>query len=327
VSRILILGGTGFVGPFVVEQLVERGHDVTLFHRGSHEPARVAGARHIHGDFGRLTDHLEELAEVGPEVVIDVSPSIGKSGHGVLHFSGVAARGVVLTSMDVYRAMAVLSGVEQGVQEMPVTEDADLRTGSSPDLDASLAFDNLEVERAAAGARLPVTVLRCPIIYGPLDTQRRLRHYVRRMIDQRPAIVLDDRLARLRLSRGYVENVAAAVVLAALDERAAGVTYNVGEAEALSELEWVRAIGNAVGWRGEVLAVDGALLPAKLQAPLPPQDLYGDTSRMRHDLGYSEPLTQGEGLRRAVEWEQIEQRTEARVDYGAEDDVLRTVAL
>jgi nucleoside-diphosphate-sugar epimerase len=326
VTSVLVLGGTGFVGPFVVEQLVERGHNVTLFHRGSHEPVQAVGARHIHGDFARLTDHLEELRDLRPEVVIDVSPGIGKSGHGVLHFSGVAARGVVLTSMNVYRAMAFLTGVETGVQEMPVTEDADLRAGRSPHLDTSFAFDNVEVERAVAAARLPVTVLRCPIIYGPLDPQRRLCHYVRRMIDERPAIVLDDRLARLRLSRGYVENVAAAVVLAALDERAAGMTYNVGEAEALSELEWVRAIGDSFGWEGEVLAVDAALLPVELRTPLPPQDLYGDTSRIRHDLGYSEPLTQGDGLHRAIEWEKVKQQTEPSGDYEAEDEVLRTSA-
>ena len=45
-------------------------------------------------------------------MVLDVSPGLAKGGHGVLHFVGIARRGVVLTSLDVYRAMSALWGVE-----------------------------------------------------------------------------------------------------------------------------------------------------------------------------------------------------------------------
>jgi nucleoside-diphosphate-sugar epimerase len=229
------------------------------------------------------------LTELGaPDVVIDVNPGIGKAGHGVLHFAGRAARAVVLTSMDVYRAMSVLWGVEDEPQAMPVTEDAELRSGPSPDLGDDLAFDNLEVEASAARAPFPVTVVRCPVIYGPLDSQRRLRDYVRAMTEGRARIAVP----RLRLSRGYVEDVAAAVVATASDERAAGRTYNVAEPDALSEAEWAGAIGDTFGWRGEVVE-EGPRL----------QDLYGDTSRIRAELGYAERVGRAEGLRRAVEWE------------------------
>ena len=33
IMQILIIGGTGFIGPYVVQQLVHEGHNVTLFHR------------------------------------------------------------------------------------------------------------------------------------------------------------------------------------------------------------------------------------------------------------------------------------------------------
>jgi nucleoside-diphosphate-sugar epimerase len=303
--RVVVLGGTGFVGPFVVEQLVARGDDVKLFHRGRHEPPHVAGARHVHGDFADVARYVPELAEHEPDVVIDVSPGIGKGGHGVLHFSGIAARGVVLTSMDVYRAMSVLWGAERRRQPMPVDEESALRNGPSPDLAADLDFDNLDVERAVRERRadLPVTVLRCPVIYGPLDPQRRLREYVRQMEDGRPAILLDARLARFRISRGYVENVAGAVVAACSSDRASGRTYNVAEPDALSELEWVRAVGDAFGWSGEVVAVDPDDLPQEQRVPLPHQDLFADTSRIREELGYLEIVERSEGLRRALAWE------------------------
>ena len=323
-TRMLVLGGTGFVGPFVVRQLLDQGHEVTLFHRGRREPPLTSGARHVHGEFERLPEHLSTLARDEPEVVIDVNPGRGKSGHGALHFAGLALRGVVLTSMDVYRAMSVLWGVDDGsAQPMPVTEDAELRTAPSPDLGPDLDFDNLDVERAVVSHRqeFPVTILRCPVIYGPYDTQRRLRHYVRRMADGRPAIILDSRLARLRLSRGYVENIAQAAATAAADKRAAGRTYNVGEIDALTEAEWVRAVGREFGWTGELVVADIDVLPQRRSA-VPDQDLVGDTSRIRHELGYAELVPRAEGLRRAIEWEAAHQRDEASTDYAQEDAVL-----
>lgn len=321
-----MLGGTGFVGPFIVQQLVEHGHEVTLLHRGRHEPPLTAGAHHVHGEFECLAEHLPSLARWHPEVVIDVNPGRAKAGHGVLHFVGIAQRGVVLTSMDVYRAMAVLWGVENGpAQRMPVAEDADLRSEPSPDLTADVDFDNLAVEQAVAARaqEFPVTILRCPVIYGPHDPQRRLRHYVRRMVDGRPAVILASRLARFRISRGYVENVAQAAATAVADDLAAGRTYNVGESDVLREDEWVAAVGAGLGWSGDVLVAEPDTLPEELREPLPEQDLVGDTSRIRHELGYAELVPRTEGLRRAIEWEVAQQRDEPAPDYSQEDALLR----
>jgi len=325
-SRVVVLGGTGFVGPFIVSQLVDRGEEVTLFHRGHREPPLTAGATHIHGDFDRLPDYISALSRRQLDVVIDVSPGRAKGGHGVLHFAGIAERGVVLTSMDVYRAMSVLWAVDAAgpPQPMPVTEDSELRSQASPDRTADLAFDNLDVEQAVAGRpEFPVTVLRCPFIYGPLDTQRRLRGYVRRMADCRTAIVLDARLARLRMSRGYVENVAQAAVAAISDPRAGGRTYNVADPEALTETEWARAIAAEFGWDGHIVVAQPDALPPELQVPLPPQDLYADSSRIRDELGYAEAVTRAEGLRRAIQWERTQQQKEPAPDYTSEDAVLR----
>jgi nucleoside-diphosphate-sugar epimerase len=325
-TRIVVLGGTGFVGPFIVRQLLEDGHDVTLFHRGHREPPGTERAEHVHAEFARLPAYVSRLSRRKPEVVIDVSPGIGKGGHGVLHFAGVAERGVVLTSMDVYRAMLVLWGESAEPQPMPVTEESALRDEPSPDLPPDLAFDNVTVEQAMQGrADFPVTVLRCPFIYGPLDTQRRLRAYVRRMRDRRPAIVLDQQFARLRWSRGYVENVAAAAVAAISDDRAAGRTYNVAEPDALTEDEWIRAIADAFGWDGRVVVSEPHALPPDLRVPLPSQDLFANTSRIRDDLGYDEHVTRRDGLTRAIEWELSQSAGDRPPDYSAEDSFLASL--
>jgi nucleoside-diphosphate-sugar epimerase len=133
------------------------------------------------------------------------------------------------------------------------------------------------------------------------------------------------------VSRGFTENAAAAVVLAATNDAAAGRVYNVGEADALTEAEWVRQVGRAAGWTGEVVVVPREQAPAHLvQAYDTDQDLVGDTARIREELGYAEEVPREEALRRAVAWERAhlpptpsEEEMQAR--YAAEDAVLVTL--
>src|SRR5205085_5841461 len=138
--------------------------------------------------------------------------------------------------------------------------------------------------------------------HGPGDPQHRLFPYLKRMDDQRPAILLDEGWARLRPSRGYVEDVAAAIALAIVDDRAAGRVYNVAEPEAFSEAEWVGHIGEAIGWKGQVvIKPSGDSSPGAADA----LHLSMDSTRIRQELGYREPVPPSEALRRTIEWERL----------------------
>jgi nucleoside-diphosphate-sugar epimerase len=64
---------------------------------------------------------------------------------------------------------------------------------------------------------------------------------------ERRHIIFPEMLAAWHSPRGYVENVAAAIALAATDERPTRRIYNVCEEPSFSELEWARKIGDAVG--------------------------------------------------------------------------------
>lgn len=68
--RLLILGGTSFLGRHLTEQALDRGFDVTLFNRGQTNPGLYAGATEIHGD--RKKD-LSELDGLSFDSVIDPS--------------------------------------------------------------------------------------------------------------------------------------------------------------------------------------------------------------------------------------------------------------
>ncbi|MEM1041020.1 MAG: NAD-dependent epimerase/dehydratase family protein [Bacteroidota bacterium] len=180
------------------------------------------------------------------------------------------------------------------------------------------------VEQAVLSAPdLLGTVLRLPAVYGPGDRQHRLRPYLRRMDDGRPAILLSEKQAGWQWTRGYVENVAAAIALAVTDERAAGRVYNIGEATTPTEREWVGQIGAVAGWTGRIVTVPAERLPEPLR---PPFDVrYGlatDTSRIREELGYAEPVGRREALKRTIAWERRHRDT-LPLDYASEDAVLR----
>lgn len=143
------------------------------------------------------------------------------------------------------------------------------------------------------------------------------------MDDGRPAILLDESKARWRWTRGYMENVAAAIVSAVMDGRAVNRIYNVGETDALTEADWVRGLGRAAGWSGEVVLVPRDVLPKHLAEDYDYRhDLAADTSRIREELGYAEPIPRQEALKQTVAWERVsppESIAPEKFDYAAED--------
>jgi nucleoside-diphosphate-sugar epimerase len=326
--RVAVLGGTGFIGGYVVRALVEDGHDVTVFHRGIDETDLPPSVRHLHGSFDRLAWYRDTFQRQKPDVVLDMVPYIDKGGHGITHLRGIAQRAVVISSGDVYRAFGRLWRSEPGPPDpVPLREDSPLRTLPAPDGKGEDDFDNLDVERAAlADEALPATILRLPATHGPGDRQHRLARYLRSMREGRAAIVLAEAHARWRWSRGYVENVAAAVALAVGDERGTGRIYNVAAEPAVSEADWIRSIANLTGWKGEVRIVPDSDLPLARQRPFDfTQHLEVDTTSIRSDLGFREIVDDTEGLRRTIDWElqTLDNVPELRLDYAAEDEALK----
>jgi nucleoside-diphosphate-sugar epimerase len=292
--RALVLGGTEFTGPFVVRELLEGGHDVAVFHRGEHEHPLSAGAHHVHGSFEDIDHHLAELRALQPQVVVDMRAYRREEGRRVLRFKGVADRAVVASSADVYRAYGRLHRTEPGPPEpLPLTEDSPLRAVVIKE-----EYDKIGVEREAqADGDFPVTILRLPSIHGPGDYLHRLYEYVKPMDEGEPVIELDAGVAEWRWVRGYVEDIAHAIVLAAIDERARGRTYNVADPVAYTEREWVRRIAAVHGWHGELV-----LVRKEHEWDLR-QDYVVDSTRIRHELGYAEAVSADEALRRTIEWE------------------------
>jgi len=333
--RVLIIGGTNFIGPHVVAALDRLGAQITVYHRGLHEPQLPPAVRHIHNGRASLPflHFPSELSEPRPDVVLLMFP-VGEDDAraAVSRFTGAAGRIVAISSGDVYRAYGRLLGSEPGPPEpVPLDEDAPLRqtlypyrsTAAGPS-DWTFHYEKILVERAVlTSAALPGTVLRLPAVYGPGDSYHRLRPYIKRMEDGRRTILLDEAQVGWRWSHAYVENVAHAIALAVTDDKAARRTYNIGEGKTPSTAERVREIGEVEDWTGRVVPLPAERMPPHLRGPYQPrQDLVVDTRRIRTELGFSEPISRKEGIRRTIAWERAhppETGDPGTIEYAAED--------
>ncbi|HEX7251646.1 MAG TPA: NAD-dependent epimerase/dehydratase family protein, partial [Thermoanaerobaculia bacterium] len=312
--RVILVGGTGFIGPHVAERLSHLGHSVTVYHRGDHEPRLPFGVRHVHSPLAArpVVGFPEELTAHACDVVVAMH-LVGERDARALAdaFRGVARRVVALSSGDVYRAYGLVRGTETGLPDpSPLTEESALRTklypyrGGRPGPYDPEKYEKILAEREIARhAGLPATVLRLPVVYGPGDDQHRFFATLKRFDDRRRAFLLEERLAAWRWTHGYVENVAHAIVLAIGSEEAAGKIYNVGERSTPSVAERVGRIAVAAGWQGTIVTQEASKLPPYLVVPLHfEQEIVYDTSRIRRELGYEEPVSEAEALRRTIEW-------------------------
>jgi nucleoside-diphosphate-sugar epimerase len=341
--KILLIGGTGFIGSHVTRILAEQGHRVTVYHRNRPNLPLPDSVEHLIGERNQIAQHEPDFRRLAPDVVIDFILSSGAQARAVMDlFRGIADRIVALSSGDVYRAAGILHGFESGpLQPMPLTEDSDLRTKQKvygPDLLARLRqvfpwlddqYDKIPVEQAVlSDPELPGTVLRLPMIYGPGDPLHRLFPYLKRMDDNRPAILLQEDVADWRGPRGYVENVAAAIVLAAVSHQAAGRVYNIAESRAWSEEEWVQKIAENFGWTGHIVRVPKASVPPHLRVPHRNEQHWEMSSRrIRDELRFSEPVPGEVALAHTIEWERTHPPdvVPQQFDYNAEDEALATL--
>lgn len=286
--RVLVIGGTRFIGPHAVRRLVDAGAEVTVFHRGKSEAAALpAGVVHIRdplAEYPILRFPASVTATTWDVVVHMVMMGEADARAAADAFAGRAGRMVMISSGDVYRAYGRLTGLEPGPTDPPpLTEDAPLRRVHYP-YRAQAArlgayahdYEKILAERVTRDAATPAVILRLPKVYGPEDNANLATVYG---FAGQP---------HWRWTHGHVENVAHAIQLAALHPAANGI-YNVGEAHTPT--------------MGERLA---HLPPAKGPPPNVPlfdfaQDMAVDTSRIRASLGFREIVDEAEAMRALAE--------------------------
>lgn len=178
--KILVLGGTGFLGPQIVKYAQAQGHTVTLFNRGKTAPGLFPDVEHIEGDrYGDLANLKKAVADGRKwDAVVDTFTYVPKTV--------TDAMDVLMPAMGQFIVISTTS-VYASNDEPNANEDAALATVSD---EIAAAIDTHQkvmphygamkarVEKAAE-AKFPgkVTVIRPGLIVGPRDTSGRYSYW------------------------------------------------------------------------------------------------------------------------------------------------------
>jgi nucleoside-diphosphate-sugar epimerase len=324
--RVLVLGGTRFIGAAIVEELHGHGHELLLVHRGEHEPDGADGpADHLHADRRDLPHLRGAVADFDPEAMVDTCAMSGADAETALAAVGDGVRLLVLSSMDVYRAFgAVLAGAE--TDALPLDETAPVRPERYPyrdhpklgDQPWAHDYDKLDVE--AAYLPRQATVCRLPMVYGERDYQRREQPVLRRVRAGRSHVPVG--IGSWLFTRGYVRDLATGVRLALESEATIAEVLNLGESRTWTMGLWARHVLEAAGSTAELVRVPDVLLPDDLQ-PLgtTAQHLLVDSSKARDLLGWTE-TDPHLALARSVAWHLANPPEDASEDFTADDRAL-----
>jgi nucleoside-diphosphate-sugar epimerase len=312
--RVIVLGGTRFIGRAVTEALTAAGHGVLVAHRGVSEPDGLPAAEHLHAERAAWPGHRAAFAAFGADAAVDVSAANGPDAQAALTALPPGIALTALSSVDVYRAYASLhSGTQTDL--LPLTEESPLRTSRHVD---GPAWENLDVEQAYLGAG--ATVLRLGAVYGEHDYQHRFEPVLRRVRAGRTRLPVG--AGSFVWSRVYAGDVARAV-LAALGTRAgAGQCLNIVEEQAAPmRLHYEQVIAAASARLELVRVPDEALPPDLAVTGTISQHLLASPAKAREVLGWR-ATADPQVLRRAVAWHLRHPPGDADAGFSADDAAL-----
>jgi 2'-hydroxyisoflavone reductase len=185
--KLLVLGGTKFLGRHLVELALARGHEVTIFNRGRLNPELFPEAERLRGDRdggldalqGRRWDAVVDTSGFSPRVVRDSARLLADASE---HYTFVS-------SVSVYRDTSV-PGVDEGHPVGAITDEELREAEALPQSELTVApffgerYGPLKAlcERAAEDA-MPGRVLgvRAGLIVGPHDYSDRFTYWPRRV--------------------------------------------------------------------------------------------------------------------------------------------------
>ena len=321
--RVVVLGGTRFIGRAIVEDLANTGHDLLIAHRGVLEPEGLPAAHHLHVDRMELPANRAELAAFEPDAAIDCRALTRADAETALAALPAGIRLVVISSMDVYRAFgAAIEGQE--TDPVPLDEESPLRSERYPYRDKSPDrhdYDKLDVEDVYLP--LGATSLRLPMVYGPRDYQLREEYILRRVRAGRTRI--PSGAGSWLACRGYVGDIARDARLALESTSTKGIALNLCEDRTFSMAMWSRMILEAAGSNAELVRVADELLPEDLKPTgTMTKHIAAGARRARAMLGWttSDPA---ETLRATVRWHLDHPPSNPDPDFSADDRALETV--
>jgi nucleoside-diphosphate-sugar epimerase len=290
--KVLVVGGTRFLGHELAWRLLFAGHEVTLFNRGREPDAFSSRVERLRGD--RTTDDFERLLRGRSfDAAVDFAAFTGDDARRVASvLAGSVGHYVVISSGQVYlvRQDAARPAKEEDYDGplLPEPEDpADRR-----EWDYGMGKRAIEDVLAEAWTRerFASTRLRLPMVNGERDHLRRLEAYIWRILDGGPVLVPDGGTRPMR--HVYSGSAVRAIVGLLGDSRTFGRAYNLAQDETPTLVELLTRLADLLGASARLVAVpaerivEAGLEPVRVSPFSGRWMSFVDPSRAKQELGF-----------------------------------------
>jgi 2'-hydroxyisoflavone reductase len=248
-KSILVLGGTGFLGPHVVTAALARGHTVTLFNRGKTHPGLFPGVEKLHGD---RDGHLEALANRTWDAVVDPSgyvPRLVKASAELLAPS--VGHYVFISTISVYAKLDVIGADESLAVETiadPSNEDVKANYG---------ALKALSEQAAEAAMPGRVANIRPGLIIGPGDPSGRFSHWPTRLAEGGEVLAPGDGSTPVQYIDG---RDLGAWIVRVVEDRTVGTMNALGPEHRVTMKQVLDECNRALGGKAQLTWVDAEFL-------------------------------------------------------------------
>lgn len=319
--RILVIGGTAFIGRHLVGRLAADGHDVTVLHRkDTHDLG--PGVHNLQADRHDLDALARAIGSHNWDVVFDTAYDWAR-GTTADEVAGAARR--VNDGVRRYVFMSSVAAYGGGldrVESDPLAPDNHPNPYVVHKATAEHALFRIHDETG-----LPVTTLRPPFVYGEHQPFYREAFFWDRLIDGRPIILPDG--GETPMQWMWVRDLVDACVKTIEVDAARGEAFNVGHTDPLTQRTFVEALARVAGVeprfvsmpRADILAAGGHPFAGNLYfgeyLDIPPITMR--IEKAMRVLGWT-PTPLDDGLRAAFEWYRAQPRR--AVDYAFEDAVI-----
>lgn len=302
--KTLVVGGTGPSGPHLLEGLLARNHDVTILHRGVHEPDGLPDVRHLHAD-----PHFRETLDdaIGDETFDVVVGTYGRLRVLAQTFAGRCGHFVGVGGVPVYRGFLDPADTVPHGMRVLAREDSPLADDYEPvsPFAGKIVAAEREVFAQGKAGGFAATMVRYSQIYGPRNTVPWEWAVIKRIQDGRSRMIVPD--AGLWIITRCAARNAAEVLLKAIDhpEASAGRAFNVGDDDQFTTRQWVQRVAGLMGADLEIVGLPSELAPSALGELLSPSagpHVLVDTSLAKELLGYREVVTADAALAETVAW-------------------------
>ncbi len=235
--RVLVLGGSRFVGAWLVDELVNAGHKVTVFNRGQTPAILPPEVERLYGDRQDHSQVREVLEGREYEVIYDVSGyTLPETSVMVDIFKGRISHYIYISSAAVYERRWYA----------PVTEDFSYSDVEGGDYGRNKASTEHFLLKSHQEVGFPASIVRPWMVFGPGNPSfAREQLFFRRAELDRTMILPFNGF--LHMQYGHVQDLARALVLMAGNPRCFGEAYNITGPEAITMNGYLQLISELTG--------------------------------------------------------------------------------